>query len=244
MPGGTHADNLTTNTLILLADGCYIELISFIPQTTIPEISKHWWGPDIHREGWADWCLTTSTTAEENFARLEKGEEKSHARPRAGARRRPAGVEVKWAVTFPTGENGGQENRARIPFFCHDDPVTARLLRVPIDEMNTKHSSGVLGVRSFTVLVRDRDLLRATGLAYAGVFGHAGVRNESGDEIVFEAGRAIEIKALEGKGAKVTLKVAKGEEEGERVTDRGFWLGDVVLCGIGELGTIRLFSTG
>ncbi|KAF2785921.1 hypothetical protein K505DRAFT_290560, partial [Melanomma pulvis-pyrius CBS 109.77] len=169
-PGGNHADNLTTNTLILLADGCYMELISFLSA----DISTHWWGPDPHRKGWADWCLTTPSTASENYARLKGQGAPSHAPPQAGARLRPDGVQVKWAVTFPAGEHGGQDKRGRIPFFCHDDPITARHLRVPVDAEKTAHGCGALGVLSLTVLVADEEMLEATERVYAAVFGQNG----------------------------------------------------------------------
>jgi hypothetical protein len=228
-PGGTHADNLTTNTLILLADGCYIELISYIPQTHTPEIEQHWWGPDVGRKGWADWCLTTPTPAAENFEERLGGKEGAYAEPKAGARKRPDGVEVKWAVTFPRGENGGQDKRGRVPFFCHDDPITARHLRVPITEERTKHVCDALGVLSLTVLVRDREMLEATRRVYAGVFGNEGVRGGGSDEVVFEARRVNEVPDLkEAGGPKIILRVAK-EEEVEKIKDKGYWFGSVVL---------------
>jgi hypothetical protein len=39
-PGGVHADGATSNTLILLADGCYIKLICFIDPV---KAAEHWW---------------------------------------------------------------------------------------------------------------------------------------------------------------------------------------------------------
>ncbi|KAF2706252.1 hypothetical protein K504DRAFT_438358 [Pleomassaria siparia CBS 279.74] len=227
-PGGKHADNLTANTLILLADGCYIELISFLT----PDISNHWWGPDFNRRGWADWCLTTQESALENYEGRLKGKEGggSHVRPRAGGRLRPDGVQVKWSVTFPEGENGGQDKRGRIPFFCHDDPITARHLRVPISEEKTKHDSGALGVYSITVLVKDQETFVATRSVYATILGQE-VGEKSVDEAVFQAGRVKDVNGwlgLEGQGALVKLRIVAGEEV-EKVKEKGYWFGDVTL---------------
>ena len=87
-----------------MRDGCYIELISFVPSAPTPSVSSHWWGPFAQNPGWADWCLTNGLSPEENHARVSQ----SHQEPRHGGRKRADGVDVKWAVTFPKGENGGQ----------------------------------------------------------------------------------------------------------------------------------------
>ena len=63
--GGTHADGLTSNALIVFPDGVYIELIQFEPlpvpgsgenqQEFETRRKQHWW---YHcRPGWIDWCL-------------------------------------------------------------------------------------------------------------------------------------------------------------------------------------------
>ena len=67
--GGVHADGLTHNALIVLTDGVYIEIISFLDgpakgrskneTETKDEWHKRrqahwWWGKQV---GWTDWCL-------------------------------------------------------------------------------------------------------------------------------------------------------------------------------------------
>ncbi|TKY88598.1 hypothetical protein EX895_002587 [Sporisorium graminicola] len=63
--GGTHADGLTSNALIVFPDGVYIELIQFEPAPAPGSVEnqqgfearrkQHWW---YHcRKGWIDWCL-------------------------------------------------------------------------------------------------------------------------------------------------------------------------------------------
>ncbi|SAM85863.1 uncharacterized protein UBRO_07213 [Ustilago bromivora] len=63
--GGTHADGLTSNALIVFPDGVYIELIQFEPAPAPGSGEKqhdfesrrkqHWWYNT--RPGWIDWCL-------------------------------------------------------------------------------------------------------------------------------------------------------------------------------------------
>ena len=185
-PGGTHADNLTANTLILLADGCYIELIHFLPTAPSPAVATHWWGP--HRPAtpaWKDWCLTTRESAAANHASVSA----SHAAPVAGARLRADGVSVQWAVTFPRGALGGQVDRGRVPFFCHD--VTPRGLRVPLGVHAMAHECGALGVAGLSVVVRDQGLWEETRAVYERVLG-AG--REEKDGVVFEVGRVEEVE--------------------------------------------------
>lgn len=226
-PGGAHADGLTSNTLILLADGCYIELICFLPEASAEKIAAHWWGPDRNRRGWTDWCLTNGVSPEANFEAVKK----SHGEPVRGARVRPDGVEVKWAVTFPIGEKGGQRVRGKVPFYCHD--VTKREVRVPITPASTAHPCGAIGVSELTVIVKDKEALEATRTAYASLFGNDGAA--SGDEIVFTVGRVESVEGLED-GSRIVLRLPRGNVEEERVKVNGFWFGDVVLAARGEEG--------
>lgn len=63
--GGTHADGLTSNALIVFLDGVYIELIQFEPAPASgsgenqhdfeTRRKQHWWYNS--RPGWIDWCL-------------------------------------------------------------------------------------------------------------------------------------------------------------------------------------------
>ncbi|KAF1845098.1 uncharacterized protein K460DRAFT_286697 [Cucurbitaria berberidis CBS 394.84] len=216
-PGGFHADGATSNVLILLADGCYIELASFLDPKFLP---THWWGPDFNFAGWKDWCLTNASTPEENYDNVKE----THGEPVHGGRKRADGVDVKWAVTFPKGENGGQGVRGRIPFFCHDS--TPRNVRVAIDDEKTTHPSGALGVRQLTVIVKDQALLDETRRINAAILGGDGL--EGKDEVSFQAKRVFEVEGLHG-GAKITLRLPKDNEESKKVEKSGFWYGDVVL---------------
>ncbi|KAF1832235.1 hypothetical protein BDW02DRAFT_571227 [Decorospora gaudefroyi] len=215
-PGGFHADGATSNTLILLADGCYIELISFVNPALA---SEHWWGPDAQFVGWKDWCLTNDVSAEENYERVER----SHEEPVKGGRKRADGVDVAWAVTFP---KGGQRGRGRVPFFCHD--VTARRVRVPLDDAKIGHACGALGVRGLTVIVRDAEMLGETKRVYEDVFGRGEVGGA--DLVRFRVKRVREVEGVPGD-ATITLRLPNDDAERERVKESGFWYGDVVLVG-------------
>jgi hypothetical protein len=223
-PGGFHADGATSNTLILLADGCYIELISFINASLAP---SHWWGPDADFVGWKDWCLTNSLSPKENHEAVKD----SHAEPIRGGRKRADGIDVAWAVTFPKGEKGGQGIRGRVPFFCHD--ITPRNVRVPLDEMKTTHPCGALGVRQLTVIVRDQAFLDETKTCYQALVASSG--RDSGAEVSFMLGRVQEVRSRKD-GAEIVLRLPKNEMERSRVGERGFWYGDVVLVAEAKAG--------
>jgi len=216
-PGGFHADGATSNVLILLADGCYIELISFVNPSLAPE---HWWGPDADFVGWKDWCLTNSLSPEKNYEVVIE----SHSKPIKGGRKRADGVDVAWAVTFPKGEKGGQSVRGRVPFFCHD--ITPRGVRVPIDDSKTTHPCGAIGVSRLTIIVRDQAQLEETRKIYDAVIGITGEKVDGGFE--FRIKRVHEVETRD-TGTKIILRLPKNEEEQGRVKDRGFWYGDVVL---------------
>jgi hypothetical protein len=216
-PGGFHADGATSNTLILLADGCYIELISFVDATKAP---SHWWGPDAKFIGWKDWCLTNSKTPEDNYDSIRE----THDQPIHGGRKRADGVDVKWAVTFPKGEKGGQDVRGRIPFFCHD--ITQRNVRVPLSAEKTTHSCGALGVRQLTIVVKDQALLEETRCAYASILRDDGSTKH--DEVSFQVGRVCNVEGL-GQGARIALRLPKDETEKKEVSKSGFLYGNVVF---------------
>ncbi|KAF2262007.1 hypothetical protein CC78DRAFT_535243 [Lojkania enalia] len=226
-PGGTHADGLTSNTLIILADGCYIELISFLPKDA-SLIASHWWGPDPNRKGWIDWCLTTSTSPSSNYEKLKD----RYQQPINGARMRPDGQEVKWSVTFPKGEDGGQSVRGKVPFFCHD--ITPRTLRVPLDAEKTAHPSGVLGVLEICVLVKDKQALDTLVSQYTPIFGGARDLDTGNSEVEgkgFNAGRVV---SAEGLGIEyypsINIYTPRDEDEKTRVREKGYWFGNVVLA--------------
>ncbi|USP81639.1 uncharacterized protein yc1106_08913 [Curvularia clavata] len=231
-PGGFHADGATSNVLIILSDGCYIELISFVPDAPSSVVSDHWWGPSSTFIGWKDWCLTNSLPPSKNYEDVKE----SHGEPIHGGRKRADGVEVRWSVTFPKGAKGGQDTRGRVPFFCHDE--TPRGLRVPMDEEKTQHKCGAVGVKELTVVVKDRVLMERTRDEYEAILGHGGQQEK--DCVRFRLGRVQEAPELqEDAGAEVVLRLPRNVEEETRVEEQGFWYGDVVLCRKAEPGKVE-----
>ncbi|KAF2277154.1 uncharacterized protein EI97DRAFT_466680 [Westerdykella ornata] len=130
-PGGQHADNLTANTLILLQDGSYLELICWVPGADEEKKRRHWWSGA--GTGWKDWCLGVSGGSLEgegdgkgegkgegrgedrededagtrHFALLNRAEDQGGVKgvylpPLRGGRKRPDGVEIGWSVIFPS----------------------------------------------------------------------------------------------------------------------------------------------
>lgn len=129
IPGGTHADGLTYNALIILPDGVYVELIAFVEDvSSYPEGSTerrarqtHWWADK--EQGWIDWSHLALDRAIGGEINNRAGKD-VYREPQEGGRKRADGEELKWRVTFPQE----QFERGTIPFFCED--LTPRALRV------------------------------------------------------------------------------------------------------------------
>ncbi|PWN20438.1 hypothetical protein BCV69DRAFT_209920 [Microstroma glucosiphilum] len=150
--GGNHADLLTTNALIVLPDGVYIELIAFLEyeaegvdrggetrQEWQLRREQHWWSGK--KEGWIDWCLAGGVADGQVEASNARAQEQAqpllptsttgatspglYKSPRAGGRTTLRGDQIKWKVTFPDDALTSYA----LPFWCED--VTPRSLRVP-----------------------------------------------------------------------------------------------------------------
>ncbi|CAO1617661.1 unnamed protein product [Parajaminaea phylloscopi] len=162
--GGTHADQLTTNALIVLPDGVYIELIAFVKSQDAIKVTgeassdfetrrgEHWWYN--RRQGWIDICLlggatdgVCQTITQSDEAAIE------YKLPQEGGRETLDGKTLAWQVTFPES----QHPRGSVPFFCED--VTPREWRVP--EMVSSHPNRASGVTGLTLLVRAENFLEA-----------------------------------------------------------------------------------
>lgn len=139
LPGGQHADKLTSNALVVLIDGIYIEIIAFdhpvsyyTSQSEKDKRENHWWANKT--PGWIDWSnLGTDVQLGKSIndrATLSKAEGEEHRvvyqEPKEGGRLVPDGRELKWRVTFPDLKHG----RGTLPFFCED--ITPRAWRVSL----------------------------------------------------------------------------------------------------------------
>ncbi|KAF8602759.1 hypothetical protein BDV93DRAFT_415493, partial [Ceratobasidium sp. AG-I] len=157
IPGGQHADGLTSNALVALSDGVYIELIAFDkPASEYPPDSprsKHWWANK--EPGWIDWaCLGLEDHVDQTIAEREKqaGSGVEYQEGKLGGRKRASdGQELKWRVTFP----GLKHGRGMVPFFCQD--ITPRELRVPSADVNT-HTNTAVGISHIHLSIPEENI--------------------------------------------------------------------------------------
>lgn len=162
-PGGRHANGVTENVLVLLADGSYIEFIAFVAGTTPEQRRGHKWGK--YADGTVvDWALTVSATGDQDVDRdfafvdgittrlRESGASIVYSDKIPGGRLRPDGVNVEWATVPASSATEDEEDveRGQVPFWCLDG--TPRDLRVPYRSANaTTHPSGAVGVAEVSI---------------------------------------------------------------------------------------------
>ncbi|KAH9993876.1 glyoxalase-like domain-containing protein [Xylariaceae sp. FL0662B] len=211
-PGGRHADGLTENTLVLFADGSYLEFIAFIPGR---DRGAHRWGRK--QEGTVvDWALTLEDPGAAgdttSWARREQAFRDVRHRVRdtragiaygdlvRGGRTKPDGRELGWAVAAPEGEGAEAEAQAGVvPFWCLD--VTPRHLRVPYAEPGVAdHPCGAVGVARVSSLVRGQG--EAARGVYDVLFGEGEV--ERGNRVSWT------VETLSGKGIHSPSRVSIG----------------------------------
>ncbi|KIK70998.1 hypothetical protein GYMLUDRAFT_33103 [Collybiopsis luxurians FD-317 M1] len=157
LPGGQHTGGLTGNSLVVLSDSIYVELISFVkPVDAYPPGSperlareNHPWA--VKEPGWIDYAFlgngSESVLISEiiNNRAKAQGDDALYDRETPGGRTRPDGRVLKWLITPPKRPAQGTDRRLPLPFFCGD--VTPRDLRVPADPpSNTDHPSTAIGI--------------------------------------------------------------------------------------------------
>lgn len=160
-PGGSHADGLTANKLILFEDGTYIELIAFVSGVDPGRRQQHRWGR-LQEDAIIDWAYTLEHEAgfaavQQRVARSQSGLEYSD--PSRGGRTKPDGTAIKWAVAAAQCSDGSPARPGSIPFWCLDR--TSRSLRVPYqqDRWLTQHACGARGVSSVAIYVPEHEVL-------------------------------------------------------------------------------------
>ena len=151
IPGGTLADGVTENVLVVFPDGvcasafpslprCMIlaltryirrqdiELIAFTTSSTPAARANHWWGDKA--DGWIDWalCPAPASTSDRIKAVNAKAGSKIYQEPVDGGRLTKQGRQLEWKVAFPVLEVG--QTRGVRPFWCGD--VTERAWRVSL----------------------------------------------------------------------------------------------------------------
>ncbi|RAH74717.1 uncharacterized protein BO66DRAFT_433829 [Aspergillus aculeatinus CBS 121060] len=230
-PGGTHADGLTTNKLILLQDGVYLELIAFVADIDPEKRRSHRWGTRPENTV-IDWALTLASA--EEFGKVQRRVEAArpatgiaYTDPVAGGRVREGdGVRLEWEISSAVYDDGadghevpGKVEVGRLPFWCLDR--TPRAWRVPYREGEglTRHPSGVTGVAGVTVVVPAGERERLSEV-YTAVFG-------DGSEGLW----GVDVPSAEAGGRrKVELVGSENAEEwGIRLVLKGGRAGSVEL---------------
>ncbi|KAG9505187.1 hypothetical protein J7337_002153 [Fusarium musae] len=163
--GGAHADGLTVNKLIHLADGTYLEFIAFVEGVDPEKRRTHRWG-NLEEGKIADWAHTLPSEAD--YAQLQKrvadaGGGVTYGDLTSLQRHRPDGVLMKCLVSVALNEEGGRIFPGTVPFWCVDE--TERHLRSPFQAESgdglheyTKHLSHAKGVSKVTVLLPEKDI--------------------------------------------------------------------------------------
>lgn len=214
-PGGTHADGLTSNRLILFEDGVYIELIAFFDNIDPDRRKKHRWG-QLKEGAIIDWAYTLRH--ESDFAAVQQRVDNAQAGftysdPVSGGRTKPDGTVLKWAVAAARDAQGNASWPGILPFWCLDR--TDRQLRVPYetDHQRTHHPCGALGVSSLALSVPEQEVT-ALGRVYDGIHHQSGSASGSGQGWHFDvpsgstAGKhAIRLLGSDGaSGIKLVLQ--------------------------------------
>jgi catechol 2,3-dioxygenase-like lactoylglutathione lyase family enzyme len=149
-PGGTHADGLTHNALIVFADGTYLELIAFLDPSDLRDNVWGWRRFLDAGGGLIDYCVASDDLAADVPAFQAQGF--TAQGPTSGGRTRPDGAALRWlSATF---WQAGRE----LPFLIED--MTPRELRVPAGAA-AQHPNSATGIRELTIATADLDRIAA-----------------------------------------------------------------------------------
>ncbi|KAL1947216.1 hypothetical protein VTO73DRAFT_14177 [Trametes versicolor] len=214
-PGGTHADGLTANALVILADGVYLELIHFTRPP--PPDSKHPWA--AKQPGWVDFAhlgnAGTPSIAVTINARAEaEGSGVHYAQEIPGGRTREDGRVLKWLISGIEHAGG----RGRLPFFCGD--LTPRVWRVPLEpRSNTEHANTTIGVAHVKHLVTPEEL-SAYEKQLTSVLGVSPTESTSAN-VVWELERQPSRQTASIRAPVIIASIPQDDEEGEYLRARG-----------------------
>lgn len=144
-PGGTHADGLTHNALVVFADGTYLELIAFVDPTDTRDNVWGWRQFVPTGGGLIDYCAASPDLTKETERLRHDG--LAVGEPSDGGRQRPDSKQLRWrSARF-------DQPHRELPFLIED--VTPRALRVPTDHIS--HPNGIVAVSELTIVVDDLD---------------------------------------------------------------------------------------
>lgn len=156
LQGGEHPYG-THNALVAFKDGSYLELIAF---QNPAKHHDHRWYRFLDRPGLVDFAMGVGNVEEEVGRIREAGV--NYQDVKAGARKRPDGVQLEWRTLPPDDSRTGE-----LPFLIDD--VTDRALRVASGDEAT-HENNITGIRKLVVAVRELD---EAVTEYNAVFGSA-----------------------------------------------------------------------
>ena len=154
VPGGKHPVG-TYNGLISLADGSYIELISFYRDNP----QHRWWAPLQKGGGLVDFCMQTDDLVGDTSKLRNAGVRIDDPVP--WSRTRPDGYQLKWLLSLAR-----KGHRGVAPFLIQDE--TPRAERVP---RQTIHKNGASGIGAVIVALNDLPTVKKwyeTALGYEG----------------------------------------------------------------------------
>ena len=140
--GGVHSNGVTHMSILTLADGSYVELISKVNEGTVAPS----WNEHMDRNaGPCAWAVEVANLDAETTRLTEAGVE---VKPRRQLRRdRPDGTVVEWALATV----GQQEPGGLHPFLIQDH--TPRAYRVPTPTVGSR--LGLLAVKAVVIGVAD-----------------------------------------------------------------------------------------
>ena len=229
-PGGTHADGLTHNALIVFADGTYLELIAFLDAADTRDNVWGWRQYVGKGGGLIDYCLVADDLEQAVAGFKQHGLPVGNPVP--GGRKRPDGVELQWrSARF---WQAGRE----LPFLIED--ITPRELRVP---PGTPYPNGVAGIHELLIAVADLPRLSRTFSTLLGYDNPVSQPNRRYDAITtsFQLGRHVLTLAAPASKASplqqrletlglgptaVTWTLAAGASTGNRAATQT-WFGPV-----------------
>lgn len=216
--GGSHADGLTHNNLILFQDGSYIEVIAFFDGIDPERRAAHRWGSRPENTV-IDWAYTLPQGAD--FKAVQERVAAAQAvyvyeDPVDGGRTRPDGAVLKWAVAAARDRRrDARVDAGKLPFWCLDH--TPRDLRVPYEgNPQTDHPSGARGVSRISVRVPAEEVLGLSKV-YDGIHDSLDREGHSwrfGTHAGIEAGEGqhdVELGRTAGEGGIEVVLLGDGE---------------------------------
>ncbi|KAI0253715.1 hypothetical protein BJV78DRAFT_1360042 [Lactifluus subvellereus] len=197
--GGTHADGLTANSLVIIPDAAYIELISFThPESHYPPSSPNYDARHRHpfankESGWVAYAFlgapgTVPPLSTWLNERLQSVGSAARYAPEAPlGRKRPDGVEIRAEITMPTQ---WAEKEGACPcrsFVAMSRRASCGCVRVHPDvptqpASNTKHPNGALGIAHLRLLAPP-NAFAALSAELTAITGEAPIENSAREHV-------------------------------------------------------------